>query len=131
MIRVSFPGNKKVDALLKSGHVVHTDQPAKAGGDDTAPSPYELFLASLAACAGYFAQEFLASRGLSPDGVELRMEYERDPETHLVSRVGFHLALPPSFPEKYKGAIVRAMDQCTVKRQIARPPEFSVRTSLD
>lgn len=131
MIKVHFAGGQKIDCTLKSGHVVRSDQPEKAGGENTAPAPYELFLASLATCAGYFVNEFLSSRGIPADGVSLRMEYERDPETHLAVKVRYQLDLPAEFPAKYKGAIVRAMDQCTVKRQLAHPPEFSIRTSLD
>ena len=30
------------------------------------------------------------------------------------------------FPEKYKGAIIKAMDLCTVKKHILNPPEFEI-----
>jgi ribosomal protein S12 methylthiotransferase accessory factor len=32
----------------------------------------------------------------------------------------------PAFPEKYRDAIVRAADQCAVKRHILEPPRFEV-----
>ena len=36
------------------------------------------------------------------------------------------LILPEGFPEKYRGAIVKAMDQCVVKQHILNPPEFEI-----
>jgi putative redox protein len=35
------------------GHVVNVDQPAYAGGTDTAPTPTELFVAGLASCVAF------------------------------------------------------------------------------
>jgi hypothetical protein len=34
---------------------------------------------------------------------------------------------PPEFPEKYKKAVVRVMDLCSVKKQILNPPAFFIR----
>src|SRR5690349_20277187 len=45
---VSFPGGVRVDATYR-GHVVHTDQPSPLG-TNTAMSPFDLFLASIATC---------------------------------------------------------------------------------
>ena len=50
-MRVTFPGGKKVNAEW-NGFVVPTDQPIANGGEETAPTPFEYFLASLASCAG-------------------------------------------------------------------------------
>lgn len=127
-MKVSFPGNLKVDAEF-AGFTVATDQPVLAGGDGSAPAPFDLFLASLATCAGIFMLAFLKQRGLTTEGTGLTMTMERDPATHMVSRVGFELHLPADFPEKYEGAIVRAVEQCSVKRHLHQPPDFTVALS--
>lgn len=41
------------------GHEIEVDQPLDGGGTDEAPTPTELFVASLAACAAFFAGRFL------------------------------------------------------------------------
>ncbi len=51
-IRVTFPGGVKVEAVYK-GFVIKTDQPVHQGGENTAPAPFDLFLASIATCAGF------------------------------------------------------------------------------
>jgi ribosomal protein S12 methylthiotransferase accessory factor len=127
-MKVSFPGNLKVSAEF-AGFTVETDQPVLAGGDGSAPAPFDLFLASLATCAGIFMLAFLKQRGLTTEGTGITMTIERDPARGMVSRVGFELHLPADFPDKYEAAIVRAVEQCSVKRHLHQPPDFTVTLS--
>lgn len=121
---VTFPGGVRVDASYR-GHLLHTDQPAPLG-ENTAPSPYDLFLASIATCAGYYALRFCQERGLSTEGMSLSMTSERDPERKRLRTVRIALTAPAGFPEQYEDAIVRSMDLCAVKKAIADPPEFEM-----
>lgn len=125
-IEVSFPGGKRVDARI-GPYLIRTDQPVEAGGGGTAPSPYDLFLASLATCAGIYVLGFCQARGLSTDGIELRQHVEPDPVTKLPSRIELELRLPPSFPERLRPAIGRAAEHCKVKSTIAAAPLVEVR----
>ena len=124
-IRVSFPGGVRVDADFK-GFTFKTDQPAYAGGTGTQPSPFDLFLASLATCAGYYVVSFCEERKIPSEGLELTLRMERDPNTHLIGLIAIDISLPPGFPEKYKAAVVKAADQCTVKKVILNPPAFEI-----
>jgi putative redox protein len=124
-IIVSFPGGMKVDAAYK-GFVIKTDQPLDEGGDNAAPSPFDLFLASIAACAGYYLLAFCRERKLSLDQAGVMMTMERDPETKMISRVRIELKLPVGFPEKYTAAVLKVVDACTVKRHILKAPAFEV-----
>ena len=121
---VTFPGGVRVDAHFR-GHVVHTDQPAPYG-EDTAVAPFDLFLASMATCMGFYALRFCQERSISTDGLALTLATERDPERKRVRSVRVELRTPEGFPEKYESAIIRAMDQCAVKKAIAEPPEFEL-----
>ena len=124
---VSFPGGRRVDAQLGS-HVVHTDQPQDNGGEDSAPSPFNLFLASLGACAGIYVQGFCAKRGVPYDQIRLIERPTYDAEGQLVS-VDIDIRLPADFPEKYRDAVVRVAQECSVKKAIARQPALSVHAS--
>jgi putative redox protein len=108
---------------------METDQPVTGGGDGSAPAPFDLFLASLGTCAGIFMLAFMRQRGIDPAGSGIAMTTETDTEKGMIARVTFDLQLPEGFPEKYEQAVVRAVDQCSVKRHVQDPPEFSVRTS--
>jgi len=126
-MRISFEGNKKVAADI-SGFKVLTDQPKEDGGDASAPSPFQLFLASLGTCAGYFVLSFCQKRGISTDGIELVQTAHWDEEKHLVSKVSLAILVPSSFPEKYRNSLVSAANLCTVKRHLQEPPQFEIAT---
>jgi len=124
-IQVSFPGDVRVDAEFR-GFTVKTDQPSADGGGGTAPSPFDYFLFSLATCAGFYVVSFCRERGIATEGLALTMTWDRDPETHLISKFFIAITLPPGFPEKYKSAVIKAADQCTVKRHMLKPPVFEI-----
>lgn len=123
-ITVSFPGGVAVAAQLPA-HVVLTDQPAPLG-EGSAPSPFDLFLASLATCAGFYALRFCQQREIPTDGMRLSLATERDPASKRLAKIGIVLDLPAGFPERYRDAVIRAMDQCAVKKAIVDPPAFDV-----
>ena len=125
LIEVTFPGGTKVDANMKN-HVIRTDQPVYAGGENSAPAPFELFLASIATCAGIFALSFCQNKGIDTEGMSLSMDVEKNPETKMIEKMKLDLKLPPEFPEKYKAAIIRSMDLCTVKKHMMDPPAFEL-----
>ncbi len=122
---VTFPGGLAVEAQMDQ-FTFRTDQPTDAGGEGSAPSPFQVFLSSIANCTGYFALAFCKERGISTEGMELTASFDRDPKTHKLTKAKIHLQLPPGFPEKYGKAILRTMDQCSVKRTIIDPPEFEL-----
>lgn len=123
-IRVSFPGGKRVDAELGRHHV-RTDQPAEFGGEDAEPAPFDLFLASLATCAGIYVLGFCQARKIPTEGIEIVQHHEHD-EAGKLTKIDLHLTLPASFPEKYRTAVVNAALNCKVKKVIAAPPEIVV-----
>jgi putative redox protein len=129
-IDISFPGGKRVVAQV-GAHRIETDQPAELGGDDAAPAPFDLFLASIATCAGVYALGFLQARGLSTEGLRMRQIVETDAATHLPARVRLELTLPPDVPEKYRAAVLRAVENCKVKKTMAAMPKFEVVLSDD
>lgn len=123
-IDVTFPGGRRVDARV-GDFVVRTDQPAALGGTDSAPGPFELFLASIASCAGYYALAFCLGRGLSTEGLALTLRYEPDP-AGIPRRIVLALRLPAGFPESHRAAMLRAVGNCKVKRAIAASPSIEV-----
>jgi putative redox protein len=126
-LAVKFGDGLEVDVEYK-GFVVKTDQPAREGGGGTAPSPFDLFLVSLAACAGFYALAFCRERKISVDGLGLTMSTERGEVSKMIDKITIAVGLPADFPEKYRAALVKAIDHCTVKAHILRPPRFEIVT---
>ena len=123
---VTFGEKKRVDCTFGE-YVVHTDQPVQGGGDGSAPAPFDLFLASLATCAGIYVLGFCQARGIATEGIKLTQRHEYD-EAHKLTGVRLTIELPPEFPEKYVGAVRAAAAGCKVKKVLAAPPEVSVET---
>ncbi|MCX6584132.1 MAG: OsmC family protein [Candidatus Aminicenantes bacterium] len=126
-MRIYFPGGKKVYADYK-GFTHKTDQPVHAEGEGSAPSPFELFLASLGTCAGFYVLGFCRNRGIDTQGIELVQSLEVDPETRMAAKVNLEIKLPPSFPEKYKSAVIQSAGLCAVKKHMEKPPQFNITT---
>jgi len=124
-VDISFPGGKRIDAKI-GDFTIHTDQSEKYGGQASAPQPFDLFLASIATCAGIFAWNFCQTRKIPTEGIRLRMECIREEKKKLISEMKLHLTLPEGFPEKYRSGILRAMELCSVKQHMHDAPQFSI-----
>ena len=128
-IRVTFPGGLRADAEYK-GFVVKTDQPVRHGGDGTALAPFDLFMVSIAACAGFYVVAFCREREIPTDQAGVVMRMEKDPASKLIGKVIIEVQLPADFPERYKKAVVKAVDTCTVKLNIVKAPAFEIVTKF-
>jgi putative redox protein len=126
-MQVYFPGGKRVYADY-GGFTIETDQSPRGGGDGSAPAPFDLFLASIGTCAGIYALGFMQQRGIDPAGSKLTMRTQYNPAIGLIDRIELELTTPPGFPEKYREAIINAMELCAVKKHLMQPPSFAVTT---
>lgn len=124
MMNVTFPGGVAVEARFRN-HAVLTDQPAPVGAD-SAMSPFDLFLASIATCMGFYALRFCQERDIPTDGLDLALSPIRDHEAKRITKITVQLTAPQGFPEKYRAALLRAVDHCAVKRHLHEPPEFEI-----
>ena len=131
-MKITFPGGERVNAEF-NGRVIPTDQPVEAGGDGSAPTPFDYFLASFGTCAGIYVLSFCLQRQIATEGLALtqRMEFITAPDgKNRLARVSIHLDLPPGFPEKYKNAIVKTAGLCSVKKVLMDPPKFEITARL-
>ena len=124
-IDIAIGDGLKVDALCGS-HTIRTDQPVKSGGEASAPDPFTCFLGSLGTCAGYFIARFCQSRNISTEDIQIQISNDFNETLHIAENIAIAIALPASFPEKYRSALLRAVDQCTVKKTILHRPNIEV-----
>lgn len=128
-IKVYFPGNKKVYADY-NGFVIQTDQPSNGGGDGSAPAPFDLFLASIGTCAGIYVKYFCDTRNLDASGITIEQELKWDPIQQKIGTIVLDIKVPEDFPEKYYPALIKAADQCAVKKTMQNPPNFDVKVTI-
>ncbi len=126
---VTFPGGKRVNASY-NGFEVATDQSEKYGGEAAAPEPFDLFLASIATCAGIYVLGFCQKRNIPTDHVRIIQTRHRQEDGTGAGRISLEIEVPEDFPEKYRKALVEAANLCAVKKTIQNPPDFEITTKV-
>lgn len=126
---ITLGSNKRVDAHYRN-FTIHSDQPVASGGDNTALSPFELFLASIGMCTGFYVSAFCQSRLIPTDNIKITQTVIRNDATHMVEKVMIDINLPPDFPEKYKAAVIKTAQSCSVKKFLDAPPEIRISANI-
>ena len=127
-MEITFDGGKVITAHTH-GHKIRTDQPLDNGGENTAPAPFDLFLASIGTCAGIYVKSFCDNRKISTENIKIIQNTEYNKETGLPVNITIDIKLPADFPEKYKASVINVAELCKVKKSIANPPVFQVISS--
>ena len=109
------------------GHEIWVDQPVDDGGEDTAPTPTELFVAGLASCVAFYGGRFLGRHGHSEEGfgVECDFVFATDRPARVV-RIALRVNLPAGFPEGRRKALLSVVEHCTVHNTLHQPPEVTI-----
>ncbi|WP_320176026.1 OsmC family protein [Maridesulfovibrio sp.] len=124
-IKIEFGSGKKLSAV-SDDYCIDVDMPVNEGGEGSAPEPTHLFLASLATCAAHYARKFCEARSLPMEGLGLKVRYQYNEEGDQIAKFTYELSIPEGFPEKYKAALLRALDLCPIKKLLMSPPSFQL-----
>jgi putative redox protein len=124
-ITVTWEGGVRFTADVR-GHKISVDQPVQGGGADSAPMPLELLPTSLGTCVALFVQQFLATRGLDPTGLEVQVGTSGAANPHRIGRFKVSVVIPRGIPEHYRDAVVRVAESCTVHHTLVNKPEIAV-----
>jgi putative redox protein len=122
---IDFPGESRVDAHFGS-FTVATDQPPVA----SAPSPFEVFLASIGTCAGIYVLGFCRQRNLPTQGIRIVERIDHSRLSGMVETIELEIQVPPEFPEKYRASLIHAAELCAVKKHLEKPPRFNITTKV-
>ena len=123
-LKVTLEGNKRVAAQV-GNHMIMTDQPVNNGGGDTAPSPYDLFMTSIATCAGFYVQAYCENKKIDASGIEITLKSTRDEEKAINGFITT-IHVPESLPEHLHKTLIKVVEQCAVKKTIMNNPKFVV-----
>ncbi len=108
-------------------HLVVVDQPMDEGGQDSAPTPTELFVASLASCVAFYAGRYLTRHGLSRDGLGVSARFDMATDRPArVAAIRLTLRIPDAVPPERRAALVAVASHCTVHNSLTTPPEVTV-----
>ena len=107
-------------------HLVHVDQPVDAGGSNAAPTPVELFVASLASCVAHYARRYLARHNLPSDGLSVAAEFTMADRPARVGEVHVSIDLPYGVRDERRDALLAVASHCTVHNTLEDAPEVCI-----
>ena len=123
---VRFVAGEAYEVAVR-GHRLVVDQPADAGGQDSAPTPTELFVASLATCVAFYAGRFLSRHGYSRDGLAVSVGYEMAADRPArVGGIRLAVQVPAGLPPERWAALRAVVSHCTVHNSLASPPSVTI-----
>ena len=107
-------------------HLIDVDQPVTDGGEDTAPTPTELFVASLASCVAFYARRYLARHHLPSAGLRVTTDYRMGSHPARVSDIRIGITLDSAVPHDRRQALLAVATHCTVHNSLTHPPAIDI-----
>ena len=126
-----------VQEVVVGPHRLAADEPIAAGGSDSAPTPYDLLLASLGSCTSMTIGLYARRKGWPLDSVAVRLRHDRihaedceDCETRdgMIDRIEVDVELVGSLTESQRARLLEIAGRCPVHRTLTS--EVSIRTRL-
>ncbi|TAM84309.1 MAG: OsmC family peroxiredoxin [Jatrophihabitans sp.] len=124
-VRVVPAGGDRFAITIRD-HELVADQPIGDGGEDTGPSPTELFVAGLAACVAHYARRYLARHGLAVDGLAVDTEFALGGRPARICDWTVRVTPPASLPADRYDAFHAVISHCTVHNTLHDPPQIAV-----
>jgi putative redox protein len=91
------------------------DEPLDLGGTDTAPTPVELLMGSLAACTAITLRMYAQRKEWPLEGVDVRVDYSSAPQPSMIK----HLSIRGPLGEAQKARLLDIAERCPVARMLA------------
>jgi putative redox protein len=124
-IVVTHLGGDRFDLAVR-GHRLSVDQPMADGGEDTAPTPTELFVSSLAACVAFYARRYLSRHGLPTEGLGAEADFEFASRPARVGAIRVRLLIPDGVPAENLAPLLAVASHCTVHNSLGTPPSVEI-----
>jgi putative redox protein len=124
---------KFLRGLYSKGHFLKSDEPARYGGSDKGPTPYDLLLMSLGACTSMTLRMYANRKKLSMEDVTIKLRHERvhaedcvDCE-NKIDRITRSISFAGDLDDEQKQRLLQIADRCPVHRTLENNPEIVTR----
>lgn len=126
--------------LSNGRHEWQADEPMALGGTDKGPNPYELLLASLAACTCITLSYYCQRKSIVLKSVSASYEFSRvhaddckdcdDPKTGFIDKITSHVEIDGNFDDAQRRRLAEIIERCPVHKTLANGVEFSDNTAF-
>ena len=107
-------------------HTITCDQPVENGGTNAGMTPPEFLLASLGACAAFYAAEYLRTRNLSDRGVSVSVSAEKLKGPVRIGNFSIRVESPVWLTPEQRNGLIRSVEHCLVKNTLLNPPQIGI-----
>ena len=128
MLEAKYIDAKKVEVRVNN-QLVHTDMPVEAGGDNSAPNPFEMFLAAFIACQAVFAMAFIEKNAMNKKDFSFRAEPVYD-DKGLISKITTIVKVPANFPKEKEAHFINVLKTCKVGKHVTFEKEILLERAL-
>jgi putative redox protein len=111
-------------------HSVISDQPTENGGEDAGMTPPELMLASLGACAEFYAVQYLRTRKLDERGVEVNVAAEKLMQPARLGNFRIHVACPAALSAEQTEGLRRSVHHCLIHNTLLSLPRIEIELAV-
>ena len=116
-------------SIQSRSHTILCDQPETNGGHDSGMTPPELLLASLGSCAAFYAAQYLKTRNLADNGVEVSVTAEKLTQPARLGNFRIHVTCPVPLTENQSAGMMRSVHSCLIHNTLLSPPEILIELS--
>ena len=117
-------------AVQARNHTILSDQPMDNGGEDAGMTPPELLLASLGSCAAFYAVQYLKTRNLAKDGVEVTVTAEKMKAPGRLGNFRIQVISPVPLNDEQMEALTRSVHHCTIHNTLLSMPQIDIELSV-
>lgn len=122
---IKYLEKKKFEVECRD-HKITIDQPKSENGSNQGMNPIEIFNASLASCAAFYAMTFLSRRIKDLKGLEVESSWSFAENPHRIGEISLSVKLPVKISESERKGLLRSVEHCTIKNTLEYPPKIIV-----
>ena len=101
------------------------DQPPDNGGADGGMTPPEFLLVSLGTCAGFYAAQYLKTRNLPDQGLEVKVTAEKAVHPARLGQFRIEVTVPGLDP-RHEAGVLRSVKACLIHNTLLNAPAIEI-----
>jgi len=125
--KIIYQGGKKFLAQ-NNAHNIIIDLPVGSGGEDSGPTPPEVFIDSLGSCIGVYVIGYCKTAGINTEGLTIDVTWEKETKNkpNFIKNIDVKIDLPNVDIGPRKAALLKVAESCLIHQTIKAHPPINI-----